>query len=78
MEVSGIDKQVVQISAGYYHSCAVTGINHLKNSYFVTSVCTVEARKGCCSFVFVRNDATVPLMLSMSYCMLSSCLYIVE
>ncbi|XP_050382759.1 ultraviolet-B receptor UVR8 [Argentina anserina] len=24
VEVSGIDKQVVQISAGYYHSCAVT------------------------------------------------------
>lgn len=24
VEVSGINKQVVQISAGYYHSCAVT------------------------------------------------------
>ncbi|KAM5577981.1 ultraviolet-B receptor UVR8 [Rosa sericea] len=37
VEVSGINKQVVQISAGYYHSCAVTEDGELymwgKNSY---------------------------------------------
>lgn len=31
-EVSGLQKQIVEISAGYYHSCAITGSVPLKIS----------------------------------------------